>query len=642
MKFKKIKFLIGGVVLTTLAPLSTVSCFYDNDNSVKFSDKFVKNNLFNNVAFNPVEGYFKNNEAYKQREFINNIIKTKKLTYTFSNVDVALPNIVSVDNEHLRKKFNDFYLIENNNLKINDQKITEYKNKFDTFTEKRNQEKEKYENNSYILERIEYVDELSKINFTSLDVLKNTIDELKNNIKEYKALEPNKEHKTLSRIKKYIFNDKRDTGILVEKERIIQKDLIALDNFSYFDLSNTKNVVTNADVKWIVEHFVKNTPFATYDVLSKESSKEDEQANEYLKIGQPILTYDSSSYKFNVSISPQIVENAIPRNVFEKIAGKNLDLFLKSKQAKGSMLFKELYKNFITNYSNFKVESLDSVSNGISLGFGPTHLLQSIDRINKERSDEYQIFTYEIEKYNDKKQIELTTEQNEEFLKNPVEFVKSHLYLIIYKKRDDSLNSLHNTINNYTSLNNTLNEQIKNNPKTASLNKRLIKENDAKIVQAQIKLKKFEEDLIEVERIQTSAAYLNNSLPEKDQQFLDKFKLDHKEDIDFIVNFVAKETEIATSTQFSLVEIFAKMMFLLDNRSQIILGTNQGKKTYWLELQESNGEWKAYDVYSLFKATKDSASAENINFDDYQLKDKIDNGEFIIDPAFIKIANVKK
>ncbi|MCU4706583.1 hypothetical protein [Mycoplasma sp. CSL7503-lung] len=652
MKFKKIKFLMGGIVLSTLAPLSAVSCFYDSDNSVKFSDKFVKNNLFNNVTFNPKDGYFKKDEAYKQKEFVKDIIETKKLIYTFSNVDVALPNIVSVDNQHLNKLFNDFYELDYSSIKINTNKINDYKNQFDAVKEKIKKEKDAYPNTDsdgqYVWDRLKYVEELLGTNFNNLEALKTTISELTNEIQEYKELEPNQTHKDLFRIKRYIFNDKRDTGILVDKEKEIQKRLIALDNFFYFDLTNIKNVVTEADVKWIVNAFIKDTPFATYDVLSKESSKNETSAEEYLKIGNPILSHDSSSYKFNVSISPQIVEDAIPRNVFEKITGNNLNLFLNSQNKRGSELLKELFKNFITNYSNFKVDSLDSLSNGISLGFGPTHLLQGIDRINKEKSFEFQIFTFEKDQPD--KQIELDAQQNEEFLKNPIEFIESHLYLIIYKYSSDSINELRNRINKYVNLNNTLRAQMSTNPKSSSLNSRLIKENEARIVEAEVKLKKFEEEIEEVERIQTSRAYIDKlNLPEKDEQFLTKFRQDHKEDIDKIINFVREEANIAKSTQFSLNEIFAKILFLLENKTQIILGTKPSKtdstqreKTYWLEVQESNEEWKAYDIYSLFQDTKTASSLDNVNFNDYEItKEKINQGQFIIDPAFVRIANVK-
>ncbi|SYV97046.1 Uncharacterised protein, partial [Mycoplasmopsis edwardii] len=250
---KKFKFIFAGSILTSMIPLTAVSCLYEKDDTVVYAREFLQENPF----LSKTRVANQNNKVLKN--FEDNLYTTNILTFDFSIIDLRFKfNTMKVNNEHLVQTIDNIVKIEGQNISLNQKNYDKFK-KLINETETNFY---KYITSHPDLSQRTNDDIVLLINQNKLisQDFDKKFEELKELINEYKN--DYKGTKSLLEILKTIFATDK-TSSIIELEKKIQSSLSSLLSKSiyYIHVSDFDQVVTYDQLDAIVQNFVKNTPW---------------------------------------------------------------------------------------------------------------------------------------------------------------------------------------------------------------------------------------------------------------------------------------------------------------------------------------------------------------------------------------------
>ncbi|WP_025755618.1 hypothetical protein [Mycoplasmopsis cricetuli] len=541
---------------------TSVSCLYENDPTVLYAKKFQKENAFT------VKNRVAPKENKKLVNFENELFNSKKLEYNFNNFNYKPENRnFEINNDHLIVKIKNGYTLTKNEQIILNQAVV------DAIT-----------------------DAKAKSNYQNL------LTNLQNQISNYLN---SKDHSVSI---KDIKNKNFDEGSVNNQILELNKTFNLIDQFFYYDLTDSSQIINKEDVFKIVENYLKDTPFyAKY--LSEEKSKL--YSIEYV-LGQENLL---KTIKFEYQ--ELIPFNGIPTDVFQEVESKIQKIESENNFKKQS---KDIYKKVFEVIKDRTFIVDDDSKYGIGAGFGPIFLLKGIDPNSLNENDNFRIFS---------KQNPVPVNLEKEFLNDPKKFVlKYPEYLDFY----DTITKTERDLNKAKS------------PKRIAIFTDLLKDYQAKQKQFVAAVKKLQ-----------SLKAQNASLEEikKQDQEVIKTRKPFDKDIDRINKIIDEEIQDSKTTVFSLVDLYSKILFAQSvYKIQIIKGTYQNSSTsdikniYWLEFFDlSDNTWKMIDVYKGYLSYSNLILFETIyktkiyNLDE-EFHKSLPAG-YTIDLKFISAAHVK-
>ncbi|WLP85827.1 hypothetical protein [Mycoplasma seminis] len=427
IKFKKLPLILGAMTVTGIIPLSAVSCMYDDDPTIVYARKFIKDNGFE------VKKRIAPKEKPNLVEFENNLFNSKLLIYTFVSFKISPQSIVEVNNNNYKVTINDLYTsnFSKNEINLNDKQIKKIP---DAATQTKISEA------------------INKLKAQIANYIQNVADSTYNpNIpNQYRNLKGLIEAAAMPRdvFNSIKFLEYDDDGKVINdsetgkpREDSEAKKIVAalvgplreLKDYTYLDQEHYKeNIVTEADAKAVVENFLKDTPFyATY----LESLKNPDTA---------IFKWDSASYKGTFNFQNVVkYYNSIPTSDLQKIQMKffgSLDnLQFQDVNKEPIKYFKEIYQIMKTAFVNYSVKVDAKPTSGISLGFAPEYLIYGVNTDTGESSIKYTVFDPVL---NDERkaistQTKLTQQEQSSFLSDPYLYFWTHAYQLYLSSMND-------------------------------------------------------------------------------------------------------------------------------------------------------------------------------------------------------------
>lgn len=583
-RIKKLKSILLLTSISTITSLSAVSCFYNNDRTVKYAREFIKENGFK------VKDRVITNNA-KLQNFENELYNSKYLSYTFENVGLKYEKDFQISNSHFLTAIGDFVEPVSENILINETKLNNFK-------ENLNQIK-----SSYIGNNQTHLD-LFESNEQIYQKLINDISSLRDKVLEYKNynLSNNESKKTFSIIAKYKFKESESSD-LNKIEREIQRLIPSINNVMYYNITDYSQVITLQQITDIVKNFVKNTPLAIYYQTYLDNLNNPNSAFDPFR---KVIEYNKADSSFKISLIDWTISNNIDSTLFN-ISLDNLNKEnekLSYPQIDGIKSLKTLWTTFKTvspSYALFPENSdkhLESIRNGIRDGFGPIYLALGINESSQQETDDFKIFS---KKLNDK--------EKEEFLSKPYEFIENNLDILFYI-------SAYN--DKKVELDRSKQDLEKEQSSTRRLSLRRTIDRNEKLIA------KFESDLLKLTQSINTVKSNEESQSNKNkaQEFIDKFKSDSlvANDIERIKKLIKDGLDTKKTSQFALADLFAKLLFLNKvYQAQSVKGLrvngNQEELTYWVEfLDAKTNTKKLFDVYGIYKASQLNS---NVSIDDY-------------------------
>ncbi|MHA3845848.1 hypothetical protein ACX1NA_01510 [Mycoplasma sp. VS276A1] len=450
--FKKFTWILGATLTATTIPLTAVSCFYSDDYTVKYAQKFiskdgngfsVKNRLTSQAKYNKPELV----------KFENALFDNVLLLYTFSNFNYSPKNIVDVDNNDYSVVVNDLYSVDykKNTIAIQEKNIdkiknpdvrNDYKNGIEKLIKVINEYFEDMKNNP---KKYAGVPSIYRSISGFMDALSLRIEALEN----FKVYKSNVETgKVSTEIDETITKTVDDIRNGLDKYRNA-KDFM----FPMMPNSNETYEVTKSDAEAVLDNFLKDTPFYNAYIFAMNSDKD---------INKPFhwdSTTKSGSFNYRVLAKSY---DSLPTSFFQtiqkKLLNSNEEFNFNLVASKPKEAISNVFDKMKTNYSKYNVALYVDDSRGMKLGFSPEYLLQGIDPDDPYKdgklnaSQDFLVFN--IEKVNDKEiKSVLTEEEQSQFLDSPFEFYWTHIFdIYIYTKA-------------------TLELQIESNKKTIEFNK---------------------------------------------------------------------------------------------------------------------------------------------------------------------------
>ncbi|MCU9939113.1 hypothetical protein NWQ34_06100 [Mycoplasmopsis felis] len=355
-RIKKLKSILLLTSISTITSLSAVSCFYNNDRTVKYAREFIKENGFK------VKDRVITNNA-KLQNFENELYNSKYLSYTFENVGLKYEKDFQISNSHFLTAIGDFVEPVSENILINETKLNNFK-------ENLNQIKSSYTGNNQT-----HLD-LFESNEQIYQKLINDISSLRDKVLEYKNynLSNNESKKTFSIIAKYKFKESESSD-LNKIEREIQRLIPSINNVMYYNITDYSQVITLQQITDIVKNFVKNTPLAIYYQTYLDNLNNPNSAFDPFR---KVIEYNKADSSFKISLIDWTISNNIDSTLFN-ISLDNLNKEnekLSYPQIDGIKSLKTLWTTFKTvspSYALFPENSdkhLESIRNGIRDGFG--------------------------------------------------------------------------------------------------------------------------------------------------------------------------------------------------------------------------------------------------------------------------------
>ncbi|MFV8471453.1 coiled-coil domain-containing protein [Mycoplasma sp. B6188] len=422
IKFKKLPLILGSVAAAGLIPFSAVSCMYDDNPTIIYSKKFINDNGFS------VKKHIASAEKPNLVEFENNLFNGRLLTYTFVNFKISPQSIVEVNNDRYKVTIKDVFTV---NYKTNE--IAADAKKIARIPGADNQKRIEQEIIQLNADLKQYIASAKDSTFypnipAQYRTLKGLIDaanmprEVFNSIK---FLEYDDEGKVVIDKEK---NKPREDG---EAKKVVAKLVIALKalrEYTYLDQEQfSKQIVTEADAKAVVENFLKDTPFyATY--LNSLNNPE-----------TAIFKWDQASMRGTFNFQKVVkYYNSIPTSDFqqfqEKFFGSLENLKFTEINKNPVKYFKEIYGIMKTAFINYAVKLDAKESSGISLGFAPQNLIYGLNNDTGQASLKYTVFNPVLNDNHEAiaTQTHLTPEQQVSFLSNPYLYFWTHatqLYL---------------------------------------------------------------------------------------------------------------------------------------------------------------------------------------------------------------------
>ncbi|MFV8473843.1 coiled-coil domain-containing protein [Mycoplasma sp. Z407A] len=422
IKFKKLPLILGTVTAAGLIPFSAVSCMYDDNPTIIYSKKFISDNGFS------VKKHIASAEKPNLVEFENNLFNGRLLTYTFVNFKINPQSIVEVNNDRYKVTIKDVFTV---NYKTNE--ITADPKKIEKIPGVDNQKKIEQEIIQLNEQLKQYIASAKDVTFypnipSEYRTLKGLIEaaEMPRDVfNSIKFLEYDDDGKVV--IDKDTKKPREDS----DAKKVVAKLVIALKGlreYTYLDQEQfSKQIVTEADAKAVVDNFLKDTPFyATY--LNSLNNPE-----------TAIFKWDQANMKGTFNFQKVVkYYNSIPAADFQKFQLKFFNSLenLKFKEVNKNPIqyFKDIYGIMKTAFINYAVKLDAKESNGISLGFAPEYLIYGVNVDTGQSSLKYTVFNPVLN--DDREAIatktHLTQEQQASFLSDPYLYFWTHatqLYL---------------------------------------------------------------------------------------------------------------------------------------------------------------------------------------------------------------------
>ncbi|WBP84261.1 hypothetical protein [Mycoplasmopsis edwardii] len=617
---KKFKFIFAGSILTSMIPLTAVSCLYEKDDTVVYAREFLQENPF----LSKTRVANQNNKVLKN--FEDNLYTTNILTFDFSIIDLRFKfNTMKVNNEHLVQTIDNIVKIEGQNISLNQKNYDKFKkliNETETNFYKyiASHSDLSQRTNDDIVLLINQNKLISQDFDKKFEELKELINEYKNDYKGTKSL--------LEILKTIFATDK--TSSIIELEKKIQSSLSSLLSKSiyYIHVNDFDQVVTYDQLDAIVQNFVKNTPWAAYYYWSKvESSKPASSRSEYAPTPE-FITFDQTSLSYKIEFRVDIVNNGIPSPAFQEIWNSiKKEYSQKARKEDAKKVFSLVWNKFLELSPSYKVDEtlLESTKFGIRQGFGPFYLALGINPSTKAEDLNYRVF-----------REPLSPTETLEFLENPSAYVDNNLDKILLTNKEYAKESKIKSEN----------EEIKK-LRSASGDRAL---NEQKIAVSKNRIALLKEELQVVHEFRAKYLALKSQLKDNpgSQEILDKIKklkAPYEKDIE-IVHKKIEEKGLADSktTHFSLADLFSKLLFLngvyKTQVTKVFKTNDQGEKVYRYIVEffdEKQNKWFAISIYDLLKAQQ-SNKATKVDISNY-IKDNLDG--YQVDEHSLENANIR-
>ncbi|MHA3785945.1 hypothetical protein [Mycoplasma sp. Z244C] len=435
-----------------IVPATAISCFYRDDSTVLFAEKFISkdgNGFSAKPRLTSQANYNKPNLVKFENDLIN---KSKLLKYNFSNFIYSPQNSITIDNNNYLRDFNNLFTpnYRTEQLDINQANI------------------DKIDNETI---RTEAVKNINNLNATLATYLK----DIKANKKEYKAIPEifrsfsgllDATHLSIEAFDSFKFptinpngainNEAEDTELKSYVSQIVEK-LKSYSSVKTFSFPKPEDEITEEDAKAVINHFLQDTPFYA-EYLMNEAK-------------YPVTTKDNASNKmfawnkatksgvFNYQVLTKLY-NTIPTSVIQKTQRELFNSISKfdfvSVANDETAAIKKIYKMMFDNYKNYNVSLAADDKRGMALGFAPEYLITGVnpdaldDKGRPIQNDKYQVFTTSKDGNGNIISV-LTEEEQREFLAQPFNFFWSHLWLVniseLYKTQIKLKNAEQNLVN---------------------------------------------------------------------------------------------------------------------------------------------------------------------------------------------------
>ncbi|QGZ97333.1 hypothetical protein GE118_00765 [Mycoplasma sp. NEAQ87857] len=397
-KLKKQKLLFFSAIATlAITPMTAVSCLYRNNPTVEYANSFVQDNPYTQkekITYTQDDLKIPALQAF-ENQFYNNEL----LTYSFTLYNYGLTKAISIDNDHLKRnltkqvgKLYDFNK-QGIEIKINQTNLDKIKD----------------------LKTDPDYDSLSKFISNAINRINQSYKEYVAYVNDYNAKDENKNKikiRTLEQIANTNYNDiVNSTPEYLKKETVIHKDIDTISTTTYLDYSNPKLVIDDQKVEAVVKNFLIDTPF--YQKYIRYQNDKDPEKR--------LLTKKEGKWTFNLSKNNEIF-GAIPYSMFTSLYQEVKKRFGSITQAKKDT--KKILEIFLNDFKerSFNVDLNQLINdNGIFLGFGPLNILYGKNINTDKQDDAFTIFA---------RDYEFSPEQEEAFLKNPIQFFNSNLELL--------------------------------------------------------------------------------------------------------------------------------------------------------------------------------------------------------------------
>ncbi|MHA3796008.1 coiled-coil domain-containing protein [Mycoplasma sp. VS31B] len=441
-KFKKLPLFLGAFGALSALPLSAISCMYNDNPTVVYAQKFIDNNGF--IVKDRIASTKKPNLV----QFENDLFNSKFLTYTFTNFYLEPQSIVKVNNKNYEVTVDNLYSADNKNnqLIIQESKINKLPSE-----DVKNDIKEKITKLNASL--AEYFEKIAKNDSdvenipSGFRTLQGLIDATYMPRATFTALkfivyDENGQPVKFFNEEKQKWEDKVDN----DAKRLVSvlvNDLKNVFSYTWLDTVHYKDqIVTEQDVKEVVENFLKNTPYYSAYIDNMNDPKDKKGDNHVLKWDEP-----THSAVFNFQ---QIIKyyNAIPTEnmqSFQKAFFGSLDNLAFGEVSKNPIkYFKDIFKQMSTRFNNYAVNVGALPVNGISLGFAPENLIYGVNPSSGQSSDKFTVFNPVVDDKNNPitdKTI-LTQQEQINFLSNPYLYFWTHTYQLFFETRNKAYNNL--------------------------------------------------------------------------------------------------------------------------------------------------------------------------------------------------------
>ncbi|WP_416738728.1 hypothetical protein ACM0L0_01125 [Mycoplasma sp. 005V] len=450
--FKRAKLFLGSFAAMAILPVSAVSCFYNDDSTVLYANKFISkdgNGFSSKEPLTNQEKYNKPNLVKFENDLIN---KSKLLKYNFSNFIYSPQNAVSVNNNNYIKDFKDLFTpnYKTEELEINEANVN------------------KIDNESIRQDAIKKINDLNTKITTYLK-------DIKANKTEYKAIPGifrsftgllEATQLTTDALNSFAFPTVKPNGAIDSENedtnlkgfvKGMVEELISYSRVKTFSFPKPEDEITEEDAKAVVKHFLQDTPFyaeylmneALYPTTTKENQSSKMFAwNPATKSG--VFNYQVLTKLYNTIPTP-VVQKA-QRELFNSIQKFDFTSIANDQIA----ATKKIYKMMFENYRNYNVSLSADDKRGMALGFAPEYLITGVnpDALDNNgrpvQNDKYQVFNT----FKDAKGeivSALSEDEQREFLAQPFNFFWSHLWLVniseLYKVQNSLRTSEENLVN---------------------------------------------------------------------------------------------------------------------------------------------------------------------------------------------------
>ncbi|MGZ9755513.1 hypothetical protein ACXYRR_01095 [Mycoplasma sp. 246B] len=627
---KKIKYLLFTTLSSCVVPLTAVSCLYQGDKTIQYAKDWVQQNGFNikqRVADKNIPTLVK---------FENNLYTANWLAYTYSDVDIRYQNLnVSINNSFLKTSLPTIITTAGKGVAFNQDNINFLANSillmqynFDQYNKKH-----KYQRQGQ---------DLINSNIILLNDIHTKQKQILEKLDAYHKINGKRSVAQIL-VHKYGTNEAGDD---IDLEKQILTLYQSLSKIEYYQIDDFNKVITEDKVKSIVYNFIKDTPLAVGINYVDYANKEQLEA---FKPVNKLLTYNNADISFKIDFANNIRGNTIDTNLVNLTLQKNkiLDSKIDYTKIDAKNTLKNIWNVFYKLYPNYRIETDESLPanledeiHGITRGFGPTYLIFGISPsatsdTKENKNDEYKVFSEKLSE----------TEQSE-FLSKPKEFIQNHIDMLYYKTYHSYINTLPETLETIKKTQENIEKlqqeikQLQNDNDTKKLDEKIsalkaaelfVKNTNKKVDVYKIVIDYFEKTLPAVKKASEALRNPNLNATTKAQatktinDFLN-FEV-VKFDLDNIYKLIDKSFAESKTSQYSLADLFAKLLFLNKiYKTQSVLGykinTDSKKLTYWVEFyNQEDKKWYLFDVYGYYKAIKKD---KNSNIDTF-IFDKLDN-----------------